>query len=87
MLKANIECGHSRLSLIDRLKGRDVLTEEQSNTIEGMKSSRYAQNAALLEMLSEHTDVQRYEEFLDALRDTHQSHLAKYITAEGGMCC
>ncbi len=83
-MTANIECEYGLLVKHER---KDILTEEQFNIIEGMKSSRYAQNAALLEMLSEHTVVQRYEKFLDALRDTHQSHLANYITAEGGICC
>jgi hypothetical protein len=79
-LTANIECEYE---LTKQLKRRDILTKEQFNTIEGIKSNRYSQNAALLEMLSEHTDVQRYEKFLDALRDMHQSHLANYITAGG----
>ena len=83
-MRVNIECEYD---LTKQLKRSDFLTEEQYNTIERMKSNRYAQNTALLETLIEHTNVQRYEKFLVALRATHQSHLANYITAEGGMCC
>ena len=86
LLRINIECENG---LTDLLKWRDrhILSEEQLSRIEGMQSNCIAQNAALLEMLSEHTDVQRYEEFLGALRYTHQSHIANYITADGGMGC
>ena len=83
-MRANIECGYG---LTIHLKYKRILTEEQYNTLDGMKSDRFAQNAALLEMLSEHTDVRRYKEFLRELRAKHQSHVLNCITAEGSMCC
>lgn len=77
VLGSNLECQYG---LMDQPFSRQVLTEFQATEIESVKN-RLAQNAALLKMLREKTDIQP---FVDALRATHQSHLADFITSGEG---
>ena len=81
VLTNSLECQYG---LTDQLLSKRVLTRQQLSVVEAQRKNRFKQNAALLEMLSHVTDVKRYEDFLDALRATHQSHLANYIVAGGG---
>ena len=61
---------------------KNVLTEEQLSSVHAHILDRYKQNTALLDALCLQTEVKPFEDFLDALRDTHQSHLVYYIKNE-----
>ena len=78
VLRTTLECQYG---LVDHLMERDVLPYEQLRVVRGLQWNRFKQNSTLLEMLNTGmvTDVQRFEEFLDALRKTHQFHLADLL--------
>ena len=77
VLRSNLECQYG---LMDEPFSRQVLTEFQATEVESLRN-RLAQNDALLKMLSDKTNIQP---FLDALRATHQTHLADFITSRDG---
>ena len=64
---------------------KHVLLDYQLDNIQELQFNRAKQNDKLIEMLCLQKDFQPYSNFLSALTQTTQSHLAKYITCGEGM--
>ena len=77
-----MECQYG---LMDLLIGKHVLLDYQLDNIQELQTNRGKQNDKLIEMLCLQEYIQPYANFLSALIETNQSHLAKYITCGEGM--
>ena len=80
-LTINLECQYG---LMDILISRDIFMDEELSSIKALQSDYIKQNDKLIELLCLRKDVMKYEYFLDALMETHQSHLAGCIAANAG---
>ena len=81
-LSRRFECQYG---LMDLLMSKGVLMDYQMDNVQELRSNRSKQNDKLIEMLCLQEDVQPFDDFLSALTQTNQSHLAKYITCDKGM--
>ena len=81
-LSRRLECQYG---LMDLLMSKGVLLDYQLDNIQELQSNRSEQNDKLIEMLCLQKGCQPYLNFLSALTQTNQSHLAKYITCGEGM--
>ena len=66
--------------LLDKLLASRSLTRSEVAKVKAVSDS-YGRSGKLLEYVF---DKGIYEEFLDALRDTQQTHLANFILSNGG---
>ena len=81
-LSRRLECQYG---LMDLLMSKHVLLDYQLSKLKALQSNFIEQNDNLIEMLCLQEDVQPYADFLSALTETSQSHLAKYITHNKGI--
>ena len=81
-LSRRLECQYG---LIDLLMSKHVLLDYQLSKVKALQSNLLEQNDKLIEMLCLQEDFQPYADFLSALTQTNQSHLAKYNTSDEGM--
>ena len=82
VLEEFMECQYG---LLDHL--RVELTCQQYEDVKEHITNRCKQNDALLNLMCSEADSQMCEAFLEALRTTHQKHLAAYVQFDGGMNC
>jgi hypothetical protein len=76
VLKTRLECEYG---LMDQLMSKRILLDCQLSIVKALQSHLSEQNDKLIEMLCLQEDFQPYADFLSALTQTNQSHLAKYI--------
>ena len=81
-MSRRLECQYG---LMDLLMSKRVLLDYQLDNIQELQSNRFKQNDKLIEMLCLQEDIQPYADFLSALTQTNQSHLAKYIICGEGI--
>jgi len=67
--------------LLDELLRLDVLSRRQYDDVRSERGAAYRRSEAVLDLLT--TDKQ-CDKFLEALRRTHQPHVANYVTQNGG---
>src|ERR1700761_1786617 len=84
LLKETLECQYG---LISELVTLDVLNDRQKTKITSLESNPYTQNEALLDLFCD-TSIQpelfhKFHLFIKALRSTHQSHIANFLSATG----
>ena len=82
MLRTRLECQYG---LMDLLMSKRVLLDHQLSKVKELQSNLFEQNDKLIEMLLLQKDFKRYEDFLSALTQTNQSHLANYIIYNEGI--
>ena len=62
-----MEC---QFGLLTKLKSRNVITKNEKRTIELPSHNMYKQNQILLDIMLSVTDVNKQEQFIEALRET-----------------
>ena len=82
MLRTRLECQYG---LMDLLMSKGVLLDYQLSKLKALQYNLFEQNDKLIEMLCLQEDAQPYADFLDALTQTNQSHLAKYLIYNEGI--
>ena len=82
VMRLTLECQYG---LIDELDSRFVLSEEELIDLSIIRKNHgmYRENDELLRIMIQQADVSKHEEFLLALRETNQRHLANYIVNNG----
>ena len=82
ILRQHLECGYG---LLDELSSRAVLSREQVADIDRPQTSKYEQNDKLLSILRHSialVDPGMQASLAEALRLTHQGHLAMYFSGD-----
>ena len=82
VVRVTLECQYG---LIHELDSRFVLSEEELIDLKtiGKNHGMYKENDELLRIMIQQTDVSKQEEFLSALRETNQRHIANYLVNDG----
>ena len=82
MLSIYLECQYG---LLYQIVTHNILSERQLENVVQYKRHRFKQNDQLLHELCQHEELEPYDNFLVALKNTNQEHLAKYIMDNGGI--
>ena len=82
MLRAQLECQYGLLELLVR---EGALSEQQRAAVARPQHNAFEQNDALLDLLMQSSvDKRQSRRFLNALRRTHQGHLAALLDIARG---
>lgn len=81
-----MEC---QFGLLDDLYQRKVITDQQCEDIKYDSDRKQERphsnkNMTLIKMMQEVKKLSKFENFLSALRDNDQQHVAAYISHDGG---
>src|SRR6201996_5133223 len=84
LLTRTLECQYG---LISELVTLGVLNDRQRSEISSLESKPYTQNEVLLDLLCDRSIqpelFHKFHLFIKALRSTHQSHIANFLSATG----
>jgi len=73
----------SEFGLLEELLRRLLLTEKSYEDVR-TKSDHFKKNDCLLHYIKLKSTEKEFLDFLDALRNTHQGHVANFLLANGG---
>jgi len=81
VLKKFLEC---QFGLVEMLSTQDVLDDEEIEGINILKDLDIKQSLKLLQTMFQISMRDKQDAFLDALRETNQSHLTNYFVNDEG---